>query len=153
MLEKSFHLDDESMNAIQQEIVAAEQIIEQALRDIKIHYAKLEKLRQLDPDFVSSGDGSWYEDRYDNPRARLPRYRKARPRWQSIMQMVHYLDKPSFNYSDLANAIHLHKFKIADSSMRVQMYKYVKQGYILRLGDGEFKLTSPGLVHFNVYRK
>lgn len=141
------------MNSIQQEIVATEQVIEQALREIRIHYAKLEKLRQLDPEFVSSAGGAWYEERYDNPRARLPRYRKARPRWQSIMQMVHYLDKPSFNYSDLANAIYVHNFKIAGSSMRVQMHKYVKQGYVERLGEGEFKLTSSGLVHFDVYKK
>lgn len=151
-LSNKIYEDNRSMNLIQQEIVATEQIIGQALREIRIHYAKLEKLRQLDPDFVSSGDGSWYEDRYDNPRARLPTYRKARPRWQSIMQMVHYLDKPSFNYNDLSNAIYAHNLKIADTSIRVRMHQYVKQGYTERLGDGEFKITNSGLVHFGIYK-
>lgn len=139
------------MNYLQKEIVETEKAIAKALQEIRIYYAKLEKLREIDAEFLSEGDGKWFEQRYDNPRSRMPLYRTARPRWQSIMQMVHYLEKEEFTYSDLSNAIKVHSFKIADSSMRAQMYKYIKKGYVQRMGEGAFKLTGAGLVHFGIY--
>lgn len=81
------------------------------------------------------------------------RRRQAHAKWRQVFHQFEPQHPTPFTLSDVRDIVTRDKFEISTDGLRVKLARYVKSGYLLKVGRAKYRFTNKGFHFFGLLEK
>ena len=81
------------------------------------------------------------------------RRRQAHAKWRQVFHQFEAQHPTPFTLSEVRDIVTRDKFAISTDGLRVKLARYVKSGYLVKVGRAKYRFTNEGFHFFGLLEK